>query len=176
MSYQRARETIYQFPPFPSLPRSGQRDKKAKRHRSPTKSAKHTGELRFLDEFATRGIFLTFFSRGFGVLPLSGLYKWKASCQYYIMLYILACPCPDPSDTCSRTSLILQLDIHTPVRSSTGILARLEPPLDVPFRLFLLSSLRSASHSAQPVCALVVGVQVAAVALFAGNRRLVLAA
>ena len=30
-----------------------------------------------------------------------------------IMLYILACPCPDQSDTCSRTSLSLQFDIHT---------------------------------------------------------------
>ena len=65
---------------------------------------------------------------------------------------------------------------YTPVRSSTGILARLGPPLDVPFCLFLLSSLRSASHSAQPVFALEVGVHVDAVALFAGNRRLVLAA
>ena len=62
------------------------------------------------------------------------------------------------------------------LRSSTGILARLEAPLDVPFRLFLRSSLRSASHSAQPVFALVVGIHVAAVALFAGNRRLVFAA
>ena len=90
------------------------------------------------------------------------------------MLYILACPCPDQSDTCSRTSLSLQFDIHTPVRSSTGNLARLKPPLDVPFHLFLLSSLRSASHSAQPVFALSVVVHVAAVGVFVGNRRLVL--
>ena len=42
MSNQSARGTTYQLPPFPSLPRPGQRDKKAKRHRSPTKSANHT--------------------------------------------------------------------------------------------------------------------------------------
>ena len=92
------------------------------------------------------------------------------------MLYILSHPCPDPSDVCSRTNLSLQFGIHTPVRSSTGILARLEPPPDVPFRLLVLSSLRSASHSARPVFALVVGIHVAAVALFAGNGRLVFTA
>ena len=69
MSNQRARETRYQFPPFHSLPRPGQRDKKAKRHRSPTNSAKHTGGLIFLDEFATRDIFSTFSSLGFGIPP-----------------------------------------------------------------------------------------------------------
>ena len=73
---------------------------------------------------------------------------------------------------CSRTSLSLQFNIHTPVRSSTGTLARLKAPLRVPFRLFALSSLYSSSHSAQPVFALVVGVQISAVALFAGNRCL----
>ena len=64
----------------------------------------------------------------------------------------------------------------TPVRFSTGILARLEAPLDVSFRLFVLSTLPSSSHFAQPVFALVVVVHIAAVALFAGNRCLVLAA
>ena len=89
---------------------------------------------------------------------------------------MLACPCPNPSDMCSRTSSSLQFDMHTPVRSSTGILARLEAPLDVPFRLFSFASLHSASHSAQPVFTLVEGVHVAVVAIFAGNRRLVFAA
>ena len=65
---------------------------------------------------------------------------------------------------CSRTNL--QFDIHTPVRSSEGVLARLEAPQDVLFRLILLSSLHSASHSARHVLSLVLGVQVAAVALF----------
>ena len=73
----------------------------------------------------------------------------------------------------------MQFDIHTPVRSSTGVLARLEASPDVPFRLLLLSSHHSASHSAQPVFALAVGVHVAAVALdrepssrFCGTRGL----
>ena len=57
MSNQRARKTRYQLRPFPSLPRPGQRDKQAKRQRSPTKSRKNTGGLRFLDEFATRDLF-----------------------------------------------------------------------------------------------------------------------
>ena len=61
----------------------------------------------------------------------------------------------------------MQFDItHTPVGSSKGVLDCLEAPLDVPFRFPLLSSLRSASHSAQPVFALVVDIRVAAVAIF----------
>ena len=95
---------------------------------------------------------------------------------YFFTIIFLRMPFPDLSDVCSRTSLSLRFDIHTPVRSSTGILARLEAPVDVPIRLLLLSSLYSASHSAQPVFALVVGVHVAAVKIFAGNRRLHFAA
>ena len=86
MSNQRARETRYQFPPFPPLPRSGQRDKKAKRHRSPTKSTKHTGGLRFLDEFATLGVLFTFFSLDFGIPSLYGFLKMEGelSILYYV--------------------------------------------------------------------------------------------
>ena len=87
MSNQRARETRYQSPPFPSLPRPGQRDKNAKRYRSPPKSAKHTDGLRFLDEFAARDIFQAFFHLVLGIPPLTWAFKMDGEMSilhYYI--------------------------------------------------------------------------------------------
>ena len=51
----------------------GQRDKKANRHRSPSKSAKRTGGLRFLDEIATRDNFYSNFQGSLWVPPASML-------------------------------------------------------------------------------------------------------
>lgn len=118
----------------------------------------------FPDEFAKSDIFV--------LLDFCIKKGWWSVGLYFEIIF--STPLPRP--VCFVFESQFTIFTHTPVRSSTRVSACLEAPLDGALRLLLLPGLHGASHPAQFVLALEVGVDVAAVALFAGNEGLVYAA